>query len=171
MSIEHIEWQLIAALGYLVYALIMLAGKRTAWQKRKVVLIGFTPALLAGLFFVAQYLLEFAYMDTYMPPALIQAFTTFYANASILMFLTGLIAVGYMALPVTAKSVQELANTAKQTSKYQVNSEDDCIDASSNYLRKKKQQRAYEREETRQEEEDERRRSAEFIWDYNNDYI
>jgi hypothetical protein len=162
MNIEHIEMQMIAALVYLAYALIMLAGNRTAWQKRKTVIIGFTPALLFGLVFVVQYLLEFAYMETYMPIALTQAFTTFYTNINFLMFLNGLFAVIYLVLPVSGKFVQELANTSKQTNKYQVNSTYDCIqamDASSAFLR----QREIDAEHL-QKENDEKVKNEEDDW-------
>ena len=128
MNIEHIEMQMIAALVYLAYALIMLAGNRTAWQKRKTVIIGFTPALLFGLVFVVQYLLEFAYMDTYMPIALTHVFTAFYTNVNLLMLLNGLIAVVYLVLPVSGKFVHEITNASKQNNKYQVYSVDGSID-------------------------------------------
>jgi hypothetical protein len=128
MNIEHIEWQMVAALVYLVYTLIMLAGKRTIWQKRKTVLIGFSPALLAVKIFMVQFLLEFIYMDSSIPGVLTLAFSTFYANTLILAMTTGLIAVVYLVLPTSGRIVQELAETAKKSTQHRVNSENNCID-------------------------------------------
>ena len=97
---EHIDFQLLGAAAYSAYALVHLSPRFDSWSKRRVLLLGYAPALLAGAVFLSQFLMELALLDggRALPSALDGFYQAFYANWVLFALLSGLVATGYLLL-------------------------------------------------------------------------
>ncbi len=148
---EHIDYQLLGAAAYGAYALVHLSPRFDSWSKRRVLLLGYAPALLAGAVFLSQLLMELALLDggRALPPVLDGFYQAFYANWVLFALLAGLVATGYLLLHGSAILAARASRSAgrpkrRRKGRFGIRSDEDCIDAldeSAEYLRRKRRRK------------------------------